>query len=234
MSCMKNVISLLVFGCIFITACEDRVSPQDNNTEPKPETAYTVDTEELYFAPRMKTLSFNLSNTSGRNITYSLYLDKNVGKYLEINTPGLSSDWSGSLETDKTKQITLEATHEIEGRVEGYLGIQGGNHNMWDKIRIPVIIETNWKDFYANVVGRVTDEDGNPIVGATVYYDDYFEDISAVTDEDGRYSIDQLPYISSFRMSATSKLYKRKLSDYYEYKPEEYEINFVLEPISNH
>lgn len=219
--------------CIVFCICSCGTIPDEGQLPAsKEERVFTLDTDQLYFAPRVKTLEFDLTNITGNNIVFAMHRSGNAGKYLENSTPGMTSDWTCSLPADKTKHIIINANHIDIGTFEGKLRIQGGDNQEWKEVNLPVIVETSSRDFMANVVGTVTDTMGNPIEG--VLMSTSTSDATTYTDKDGRYAFDDLEYESSFRILASSDRYVSKYSEFYEYKPQEYEINFTLEPCGNH
>ena len=136
------------------------------------------------------------------------------------------------LSAGETRHIKVEVLHDLEGVEEGSLEIWARDSQDWVEMSIPVIMETTSRDFHANLVGKVCDTQGNPLKDIMVYCE--CTGTVAMTDENGIYGFDELPYRSTFRVTALSERYKYKDSDFIDYVIDEIRADFTLEPCANH
>lgn len=222
----------IVFSGSYYEASSYRVAVKsDSNLDVdlSPVKLLSIDTDNLYFGPRVKTREFTVTNVSGHDLNISL----RGGRIQSItNCRKQDYGWLLTLSSGETKRLTVEVRHEQEGVEEGYLKFFATGPQEWAETMIPIKIETTSRDFYANLVGRVCDTEGHPLKGIPIFCE--CTDTPAITDEDGRYSFEDLPYRSSFRVTALPEYYKCKDSDFVEYVIDEIVVDLVLEPCTNH
>lgn len=222
----------IVFSGDYYEASSYRVAVKsDSNLDVdlSPVQLISIDTDTLYFGPRVKTREFSVTNVSGHNLNISLR-----GGRVESITNCRKQDygWLLTLSPDETKRLTVEVRHEQEGVEEGLLRFFATGAQEWAVTVMPIKIETSSRDFNANLVGTVRDTEGHPLKGIPIFCE--CTDTVAVTDENGRYSFEDLPYRSSFRVTALPEYYMCKDSDFVEYVIDEIVIDMVLEPCTNH
>lgn len=195
---------------------------------------FSLDVEKLYFAPRVKTRQFSITNVTEKSVSLSLY-PNDVIALLVRSIPGFQKmngtiGWRGQLDAGETKTVTVEIKHDDEeSLLEGALALEIDGMRL---SALPLVIETTSRDFYANLVGRVTDEQGRPLKDVPIYCN--CTDTIVLSDEDGRYSFDDLPYMSQVQVIALSEFYNWKTSEFKEYVRDEIEINLSLERCRNH
>lgn len=222
----------IVFSGQYYEASSYRVAVKsDSNLDVdlSPIRLLSIDTDTLYFGPRVRTREFSVTNVSEHSLNISLR-----GGRIESITNCRKQDygWLLTLNPGETKRLTAEVRHEQEGVEEGYLKFFATGSQEWAVTVIPIQIETTGRDFYANLVGTVRDTEGHPLKGIPIFCE--CTDTAAVTDENGRYSFEDLPYRSSFRVTALPEHYKCKDSDFVQYVIDEIVIDLVLEPCTNH
>jgi hypothetical protein len=228
---------LLHFSSPYYEIAEYPVALQGNKTLDvtlSPIPLFSLDVEELYFAPRVKTRQFSITNVTEKPVSLSLY-PNDVIALLVRSIPGFQKmngtiGWRGQLDAGETKTVTVEIQHDDkESLREGSLALEFNGMRLSS---IPLVIETTSRDFYGNLVGRVTDEQGHPLKDIPVYCN--CTDTIVLSDEDGRYSFDDLPYVSQVQVIALSEFYNWKMSEFKEYVRDEIEINLSLERCRNH
>ena len=206
---------VLVFSSPYYETAEYSLDLKGNKTLDvtlSPIPLLSLDVKELYFAPRVKTLEFSITNLTTKPLSLSLAPD-DIVRFLV-----------------KSISVSVVIMHDDhESLLEGSLDIEVDNIK---QSSIPFVIETTSKDFYANLVGRITDVQGNPLKDIPVYCN--CTDTIVLTDEDGRYSFDDLPSFSMVYVIALSEYYNWKMSESKEYSPNEIEIDLTLEPCTNH
>ena len=195
---------------------------------------FALDVEELYFAPRVTTRKFSITNVTEKPVSLGLYPSDLVA-LLVRSIPGFQKmngtiGWRCQLGAGETKVVTVEIKHDDkESLLEGALAMEIDGMRLSS---LPLVIETTSRDFYANLVGRVTDEQGRPLKDVPIYCN--CTDTIVLSDEDGRYSFDDLPYASQVQVIALSEFYNRKASEFKEYVRDEIEIDLSLERCQNH
>ena len=228
---------LLHFSSPYYEIAEYPVALQGNKTLDvtlSPIPLFSLDVKELYFAPRVKTRQFSITNVTEKPVSLSLY-PNDVIALLVRSIPGFQKmngtiGWRGQLDAGETKTVTVEIKHDDEeSLLEGALALEIDGMRL---SALPLVIETTSRDFYANLVGRVTDEQGHPLKDIPVYCN--CTDTIVLSDEDGRYSFDDLPYMSQVQVIALSEFYNWKMSEFKEYVRDEIEINLSLERCRNH
>ena len=227
----------LGFSSPYYEPAEYSVALQGNKTMDvtlTPIPLFSLDVEALHFAPRVTVRKFSITNVSGKPVSLSLY-PNDVIALLVRSIPGFQKmngtiGWRGQLDAGETKTITVEIKHDDEeSLLEGALAIEIDGMRLSS---LPLVIETTSRDFYANLVGRVTDMEGRPLKDIPVYCN--CTDTIVLSDEDGRYSFDDLPYVSQVQVIALSEFYNWKASEFKEYVRDELEINLSLERCQNH
>ena len=194
----------------------------------------SLDVQEIHIAPREKSAVFSVTNLTGKDITLHLRPQGGTTQLIEklsgFQKVSESTAWRGTMAPGETRQVTLQVRHDLEESVlEGFFDIQvNGIHDT----SLPFVIETTHLDFYANLVGRVTDEQGHPLADIPVYCD--CTDTIVLTDADGRYSFDDLPYLSRVSVIALPEFYNWKQSESKPYAIDEIVIDLALEPCTNH
>ena len=191
----------------------------------------SLSVKKLYFATRVKYQEFSITNTSGKDFYFTLKLDPVAGQlvYALSGLRRVEGGWFGELAAGETKQISIEIFRSETESKEGTLGIWvNGIHDL----SIPFVVETTNKDFYADVVGQVTDTQGNPLKDIPVFCN--CSGTMTLTDKDGRYRFDEIPYISIIHITAYPEFYNWKRSEFKEYEIEEVELNLTLEPCTDH
>ena len=191
----------------------------------------SLSVKKLLFATREKYQEFTITNISGKDFYFTLKLDS-VADRLVYALSGLrkiDEGWFGELAAGETKRISIEISRSETESKEGTLGIWvNGIHDL----SIPFVVETTNKDFYADVVGQVTDTQGNPLKDIPVFCD--CSGTMTLTDQNGRYRFDEIPYRSLIHITAYPEFYNIKRSEFKEYEIEEVELNLTLEPCANH
>ena len=228
---------VLGFSSPYYEPAEYSVALQGNKTMDvtlTPIPLFSLDVEALHFAPRVTVRKFSITNVSGKPVSLSLF-PNDVIALLVRSIPGFQKmdgtiGWRGQLDAGETKVITVEIKHDDEeSLLEGSLAIEIDGMRLSS---LPLVIETTSRDFYANLVGRVTDMEGRPLKDIPVYCN--CTDTIVLSDEDGRYSFDDLPYVSQVQVIALSEFYNWTTSEFKEYVRDELEINLSLERCSNH
>ena len=228
---------MLRFSSPYYETAEYSLALQGNktmNVTLTPIPLFTLDVEGLYFAPRVKTLAFSITNVTEKPVSLSLFpndvialLVQRVSGFQKIDG---TIGWRCQLDAGETKVATVEIRHDDEeSLLEGSLALAIDGMRLSS---IPFVIETTSRDFYANLVGRVTDMQGRPLKDIPVYCN--CTDTIVLSDEDGRYSFDDLPYLSQVQVIALSEFYNWKTSEFKEYVRDELEINLTLERCQNH
>ena len=191
----------------------------------------SLSVKKLLFATREKYQEFTITNISGKDFYFTLKLDP-VADRLVYTLSGLrkvSEGWFGELAAGETKRISIEISRSETESKEGTLGIWvNGIHDL----SIPFVVETTNKDFYADVVGQVTDTQGNPLKDIPVFCD--CSGTMTLTDMNGRYRFDEIPYRSLIQVTAFPEFYNIKRSEDKEYEIKEVALNLTLEPCTNH
>ena len=195
-----------------------------------PVRAFTVDQTSLDFPPRVTARTLTITNTSDKELRVSLKPRGNVTSILDIKNALRDSDWFVLLAAGETKQVTIEVHHGDIGEEKGFLDISAltGNHRTFN--RIPMSIVTDERDFGPTVFGRVTDKQGKPLQGILLEC----EGRTMLSDEDGRYVFEGPFENSMVKVAAYAEFYNYQISDPIECKPADIEVNFALEPCSNH
>ena len=228
---------VLGFSSPYYEPAEYSVALQGNKTMDvtlTPIPLFSLDVEALHFAPRVTVRKFSITNVSGKPVSLSLF-PNDVIALLVRSIPGFQKmngtiGWRGQLDPGETKTVTVEIQHDDkESLLEGSLALEFNGMRLSS---IPLVIETTSRDFYANLVGRVTDMEGRPLKDIPVYCN--CTDTIVLSDEDGRYSFDDLPYVSQVQVIALSEFYNWTTSEFKEYVRDELEINLSLERCSNH
>lgn len=194
----------------------------------------SIDTDKLVFGSRVNTREFSITNVCGRDLVLTIRTGFGAGRFVRNVTPGVPQDygWLLILSAGETRHIKVEVLHDLEGVEEGSLEIWARDSQDWVEMSIPVIMETTSRDFHANLVGKVCDTQGKPLKDIMVYCE--CTGTVAMTDENGIYGFDELPYRSTFRVTALSERYKYKDSDFIDYVIDEIRADFTLEPCTNH
>lgn len=193
---------------------------------------FTVDQTSLSFPPRCSSQTLTLTNTSGKELRISLQPKGSIASFLEIeNAMYNSSSWSVILATGETRQVTVAVRHGDIGQESGFLNICSGFEGHHRALyRLPVSIVTDERDFGPTILGRVTDKQGKPLQGILLEC----EGKTTLSDEDGRYVFES-PFKSSMvRVAAYAEFYNYQSSESYESVPADIEVNFALEPCTNH
>lgn len=206
------------------------------NVSLSPLPLFNVGTEQVRLGPRVQSQEFTLSNISGKDIAIALRPDPATEKGIKTIKPDLKykmpNGWYGHLAAGETKTFTIEAVHEEIGLREGTLRICAGEPSCWIETSIPLSIETSGRDFYANVVGTVVDNQGNPLKDILIYCE--CTGTTTLTDENGRYGFEDLPYRSRFHVTALPEYYQCKDSETFDYVVDEIVADLTLEPSTNH
>ena len=194
----------------------------------------SLDVQEIRIVPREKSKVFSLTNLTDREISLELKPDFEISMFIEkisgLQKMSGTSGWRCNMAPGETKQLTIQAKHDDEVSVrEGLIAI---NVDGFYQSSLPFAVETSSRDLYANLVGRVTDQKGNPLKDIPVYCN--CTETIVLTDEDGRYSFDDLPYVSQVSVIALSEFYNWKQSEFKEYVRDEIELDLALEPCTNH
>jgi hypothetical protein len=193
-----------------------------------------LDVQEIHIAPRVKSTVFSVTNLTEREITLNLKPEFEIDRFIE-NLSGFQKasetiGWRCNLAPGETRQVTLKAKHDDEESIrEGLIAI---NVDGIYQSSLPFVVETTSRDFFANLVGRVTDMQGKPLKDISVYCN--CTDTIVLTDADGHYSFDDLPYMSQVSVIALSEIYNWKQSEFKEYVRDEIDIDLALEPCTNH
>ena len=227
----------LVFSSSFYEKAEFSVDLKSDKTldvtlSPIPQVG--LDVQEIRIGPREKSTVFSVTNLTGKEVSLRLKPHGEIIQLIEklsgFQKDSESTAWRGTMAPGETRQVTLQVRHDLEESVqEGFFDIQvNGIHDT----SLPFVIETTHLDFYANLVGRVTDGQGRPLADIPVYCD--CTDSIVLTDADGRYSFDDLPYQSLVSVTALPEFYNWKRSESKPYAIDEIEIDLVLEPCTNH
>ena len=215
-----------------LTVDSDKVL--DVSLSPVPQIATDVD--EIHFAPRVKSQVFSVTNLTEKVIPLTLKPDAVIEGFIE-SISGFRkgtghSGWhsNSALSPGETRRITILASHDQEeSLLQGVLDIQMEGILL---ASLPFVMETSNRDFFANLVGQVTDGQGLPLKDIPVYCN--CTDTIVLTDENGRYSFDDLPYLSQVYVIALSEFHNWKMSDFKDYIRDEIVIDLTLEPCSNH
>lgn len=193
---------------------------------------FTVDQTSLSFPPRCSSQTLTLTNTSGKELRISLQPKGSIASFQEIeNAMYNSSSWSVILAAGETRQVTVAVRHGDIGQESGFLNICSGFEGHHRALyRLPVSIVTDERDFGPTILGRVTDKQGKPLQGILLEC----EGKTTLSDEDGRYVFES-PFKSSMvRVAAYAEFYNYQSSESYESVPADIEVNFALEPCTNH
>ena len=228
---------VLSFSSTYYETAEYSLDVKGNKTYDvslSPITMLSLDVKNLYFAPRVTTKEFSITNITKKPVSLSLAPD-DIVRFFVKGIPGFTKmdgdrRWRCQLDAGETKTVSIEIRHDdMESLLEGSLAFEVDGIK---QSSIPFVIETTSKDFYANLVGRVTDMQGNPLKDIPVYCN--CTDTIVLTDENGRYGFEELPYISQVYVIALSEFYNWKMSEFKDYSPDEIEIDLALEPCTNH
>ena len=195
------------------------------DVELTPVRLFSLDKEELTFGTRVNELAFSITNISDNSV--DVFIRSDIGLCHRRIQPEFKK-----LAPGETTTVSVEIAHLEEGLAEGSVKVFAGSPQEWVDTVIPVKIETTSKDFYANLVGKVVDKQGNPLKDVLISYD--FPAVTALTDENGNYSIDDLPYKSTFNVTALPEYYLCQESEFIDYKIDEIVVNFSLDPCANH
>lgn len=200
----------------------------------KPRPLFSLGVEELHFESRVTTREFSITNTTGKAFSLDISPSNNIALLLrrisDFQKMNGTIGWRCHLDAGETKSITVEIQHDDkESLLEGSLFIAVDGLRLFT---LPLVIETTNRDFYANLVGQVTDEQGHPLKNIPIYCN--CTDTIVMTDEDGRYSFEDLPYISLVQVTALSEFYNWKTSEFKKYVLDEIKINLTLERCRNH
>jgi len=193
---------------------------------------FTVDQTSLSFPPRCSSQTLTLTNTSGKELRISLQPNGSIASFQEIeNAMYNSSSWSVILAAGETRQVTIAVRHGDIGQESGFLNISSGFEGHHQALyRLPVSIVTDERDFGPTILGRVTDKQGKPLQGILLEC----EGKTTLSDEDGRYVFES-PFKSSMVwVAAYAEFYNYQSSESYESVPADIEVNFALEPCTNH
>ena len=193
-----------------------------------------LDVREIHIATREKSKVFSVTNITEREISLNFRPEFEIGDFIEgfsgFQKASGSLGWRANLAPGETKQVTLSARHDDQESVrEGLIAINVDNIY---QTSLPFVLETTSRDFYANLVGRVTDMQGHPLKDILIYCD--CTETTVLTDADGCYSFDDLPYLSQVCVIALSEFYNWKQSEFKDYVRDEIEIDLALEPCTNH
>ena len=228
---------VLSFSSTYYETAEYSLDVKGNKTfdvSLSPITMLSLDVKNLYFAPRVTTKEFSITNITNKPVSLSLAPD-DIVRFFVKGIPGFTKTdgdrrWRCQLGAGETKTVSIEIKHDdMESLLEGSLAFEVDGIK---QSSIPFVIETTSKDFYANLVGRVTDMQGNPLKDIPVYCN--CTDTIVLTDENGRYGFEELPYISQVYVIALSEFYNWKMSEFKDYSPDEIKIDLALEPCTNH
>lgn len=195
---------------------------------------FSLDVKKLHFASRVTTREFSITNVTGSPVSVHMFPSDNIA-LLVRSISGFQRmeqiiGWRCQVDAGETKSVTVEIQHdEKEGLLEGFLTIDIDGMRLSS---LPLDIETTSRDFYANLVGKVTDGQGNPLKDISVYCN--CTDTIVLTDENGRYNFEDLPYLSKVQVIALSEFYHWKASECKEYVRDEIEIDLTLERCQNH
>ena len=228
---------VLLFSSRYYEAAEyplDLKGDKTLNVTLSPIPQISLDVQEIRIVPREKSKVFSLTNLTGREISLELKPDFEISMFIEkfsgLQKMSGTSGWRCNMAPGETRQVTIQAKHDDEVSVrEGLIAI---NVDGFYQSSLPFAVETSSRDLYANLVGRVTDMQGNPLKDIPVYCN--CTETIVLTDEDGRYSFDDLPYVSQVSVIALSEFYNWKQSEFKEYVRDEIEIDLTLEPCTNH
>jgi hypothetical protein len=228
---------VLLFSSKYYEAAEyslDLKGDKTLNVTLSPIPQVSPDVQEIRIASREKNKAFSLTNLTGREISLELKPDSGISMFIEkisgLQKMSGTNGWRCNMAPGETKQITIQAKHDDEESVrEGLIAI---NVDGIYQFSLPFAVETTSLDFYANLVGRVTSPEGNPLKDIPIYCN--CTDTIVLTDEDGRYSFADLPYVSQVSVIALSEFYNWKQSEFKDYVRDEIEIDLTLEPCANH
>ena len=157
---------VLVFSSPYFETAEYSLDLKGNKTLDvtlSPIPLLSLGVKELYFAPRVKTLEFSITNLTTKPLSLSLAPD-DIVRFLVKSIPGFTKTdgdrkWRCQLNAGETKSVSVVIMHDDhESLLEGSLDIEVDNIK---QSSIRFVIETTSKDFYANLVGRITDVQGN-------------------------------------------------------------------------
>lgn len=199
-----------------------------------PVRAFTVDQTSLDFPPRVTARTLTITNTSGKDLYVSIKPKGNFASLDKIEDAYYSDDsWHVSLAAGESKQVTVTINRREVGQETALLEISAwaGQHRAI--VQIPTSVVTNEQDFIPIVRGRVTDKQGVPLQGVLLVC----ENRTTLSDEDGRYVFEGSFESGTVHVTAISEFY-----NYYqasnllnaETADSEIEIDFALEPCSNH
>ena len=193
-----------------------------------------LDVQEIHIVTRVKSTVFSVTNLTEREITLNLKPEFEIDRFIEslsgFQKASETIGWRCNLAPGETRQVTLKAKHDDEESIrEGLIAI---NVDGIYQSSLPFVVETTSRDFFANLVGRVSDMQGKPLKDIPVYCN--CTDTVVLTDADGHYSFDDLPYLSQVCVIALSEFYNWKQSGFKEYVRDEIEIDLALEPCANH
>ena len=201
---------------------------------------FTVDQTSLDFPPRVTARPLTITNTSDKDLYVSIKPKGNFTRLDKIEdapyseAPYSDSSWHVSLAPGESKQVTVKINRREVGKETGLLEISAwaGQHRTF--VQIPMSVVTDEQDFIPIVRGRVTDKQGAPLQGVLLVC----ENRTTLSDEDGRYVFE-----GSFESGTT--VHVTAVSEFYNYYQAsnslnagpadiETEIDFALEPCSNH
>ena len=195
---------------------------------------FTVDQTSLNFPPRCSSQALTITNTSSKELHIFLRPKGNIASFQEIGNAlyytSLSA-WAVRLAAGEARQVTVEVHHGDIGQETGfldiYLGFEGDHRAL---CRLPISVVTDERDFGPTILGRVTDKQGKPLQGILLEC----EGKTTLSDEDGRYVFDGPFESSGVNVEAYAEFYNYQRSEVYQCVPADIEIDFALEPCSNH
>lgn len=243
---MKRLLFILI-GLTILTSCGKSRTPEPIPTTSvwspasDPSGFLSFSTEDIYIGPREKTGTFTLTNVSKSTLNLEVSTDFTfVSDLTPLQRQSFQKrGWQYTVDPGVSVVITVAIEHPgsgKEGIEKGIIKIKAFDSQNptknWTETSVKVAVETSSRDHFANVVGKVTDTEGNPLKDVLLYCN--CTRTSTLSDENGNYSFEDLPFVTSVNITAFSENHLRKRSESVDYRIDELVFNLVLEPCPNH
>lgn len=208
----------------------------DLDVELEPIHIMRVEQDEIRFESRIDEQVLTIRNMTETAIDFGIRADLSMGDlvFLELSAPGLrfgDRGWYGTIAPMSALDVDIKIARASMENVEGVLHVSSLSPYNWERLEVPVFIETSEKDMYANLRGTVKDVEGNPLEGVAVWNN--CTETMTYTDVNGEYSFETLPYISMVRTEVFSEYHSFQTQSE-EYEVKEFVMDFTLEPVRKH
>lgn len=201
-------LSCLLFSC------------HKNNSGQMTELRYLdISVDTVYFAPRVSSVTVTLSNLTDNTLIFMATSIALSGQQHEVSITNADlftqGHWTFDINPGQNKKLIIKASH---GKIGSFLESIQFDVTQMDKnyarkhlgvIDLPIKIETSSRDHFVNVVGRVTDTEGNFLEGAVVF-DERNREVT-MTDSEGKFYFEDIsPYDGYTSISVYHDNYKKQ------------------------